>query len=80
MRVDKGRTGWSLLAIKTKTHTVVGRGEEGLLKRSPDLGCDKGGTAKEKWEDNRKDEQKKKKLERVCTVLNTLGDESWRSL
>ena len=72
MRVDKGRTGGSLLAIKTKAHTVVGRGEEGLLKRSPDLSCDKGGTGrKKKWEDDRKDEQKTKKLERVCTVLNT---------
>ena len=31
MRVDDGRKGCSLLAIKKKARTVVGRGEKGLL-------------------------------------------------
>ena len=31
MRVDEGRKGWILLAIKMKARTVVGRGEEGPL-------------------------------------------------
>ena len=31
MRVDEGRKGWSLLAIKMKARTIVGRGEKSLL-------------------------------------------------
>ena len=31
VRIDEGRTGWSLIAIKIKARTVVGRGKESLL-------------------------------------------------
>ena len=32
MRVDERSNSWSLLAIKMKVRTVVGRGEKSLLK------------------------------------------------
>ena len=31
MRVDEGKNSWSLVAIKTKARTVVGRGKKSLL-------------------------------------------------
>ena len=31
MRVDEGRNGWNLLAIKTKARVVVRRGKKSLL-------------------------------------------------
>ena len=31
MRVDEGRRGWSLVAIKMKPRSVVGKGEKSML-------------------------------------------------
>ena len=67
MRVDEGRKGSSLLAIKNKTRTVMGRGEKSLF-RDPGselyLATEKG---KEKCEEMRWDEQKTKQKQKTPT-------------
>ena len=55
MRVDEGRTSWSLPAIKLKARTVVGEREKSLLG-DPGSEFRLGKEEKEKCDDNRRDE------------------------
>ena len=61
-RVDEGKKGCSLLAIKQEARTVPGRGEKSLLSGpGSELHLGREKERKKKYEDNRRDEQKKTK-------------------